>query len=140
MDTPPIAQRDSQTHPTRDFIVIFLHTVLALILMGYLARNEDRFDGDLEWAIFYGALFISSLVSGALVSIRKNNLAVVWMSCLVPWIAPSMFILVSAMLCFGASSIGVSFGVGLREALIRVGIGQNGAEQSVPPKSDRAGG
>ena len=128
VETPPKGRRGTKPHPTRDFIVIFSHAVLAMISMGYFVRNEDQFDGDLEWAIFFGILFISSLVSGALVSIRKNNLAVVWMSCLVPWVAPSMFILVSVMLCFGASSIGVSFGLGLREALIGVGIGRYCAE------------
>lgn len=92
---------------------------MSAVMFRFAMLNEDRFAGDFEWSLFYGALFVSSLVSGSLLSSQRNLIAVVWLACLVPFVAPGMFMLVSMVFCLVVSLVGATVGGCFKKAKIR---------------------
>lgn len=89
-------------------LVFTLHAVILIAAFAFASRFEQSLAGDLEWAICFGVVFLSSFFAYCFTSSPKVILII---SALSPLSTLGMFMLVNVMFSVGISAVGVGLAV-----------------------------
>ena len=112
--SPPKLPPETMKPPrNRDFFIVLIYAIVSAIAFLLAAVNEEKLAGDLEWAYFYSALFVFSVVGALILSSSRAVTGIVVFGTLSPLAAPGVFFLVSMIFCLFVSSGRAVLGLGM---------------------------